>query len=395
MLDGTGFVINFSIIGADRESGQEVRATVPARNRQEAEEWANRSGILWTQITPLTLPSSYSAGKDPLIWLIGLLAIAVALVVLRAPLDLSNSASRGELLGMVLGAFIFIFLFGLIGAKLGGKSVGGARLGFSIAALLVLAVVAVGEYRIRAVAAHQHDIQDIKQTAEAMVAQLKSAAGTQPAGGHSNSTDPPGVTINDLNDSEVAETKLLITEMQKFTAECTALGRSYQTRISALMGEGLIRPENLDTAEHLAQTKTKLAELRKLLDERDKAVDAQFEALPPRVNALHISAAMKQSAIESYYKTGKRAQELMHEVEAQDRQIVDTATELESFMESRLGHFKRDDNDLVFKDGADVRTYNSLIDRIKQAAAAENELTQKQQAILQESSEKMEQFLGK
>lgn len=385
-------MINFSIIGADRETGQEVRATVPARNRQAAEEWATRSGILWTQITPVSVPSSYAAEKDPLIWLIGLAAIALALVVLRPSFDLSSSAQLGGLLGIALGAFIFIFLFGLIGAKLGGRSAGGARLGFFVASMLVLGLITLGEHRLRATAARQRDIQDIQQTAHALVAQVKSAVGTQPASSRPN---PPDVTIHDLNDSEVAETKILMTEVQNFTSECAAIGQSYQKRISAIIGQGLVRPENLDTAEHLAQTNSKLTDLRKLLDERDKAVDAQFDALPPRINALPISAAMKQSAINGYYKTGQRARDLMHEMEAQDRQFLESSTALASFMESRLGHFKRDDDDLVFKDGADVRNYNNFIDRIKQISATENELTQKQQALMQEGSGKIEQFLGK
>lgn len=393
--DGTGIVINFSIIGADRESGQEVKAVVPASDRQAAEQWAARSGILWTEITPISVTSDYAAEKDGVIWLIGALAIGLSLLILRPQLDLSNAAHVGSLLGAVIGAFIFIFLFGLIGAKLGGKSALRARLGFFVASFLVLALVCAGESRIRATAARQQDIHDVQQTAQALVTQIKSMAGTQPASSRPASVEPPDVTIHDLNASELAETKLLMNEMQKFVAESTALGQSYQKRISTIMGEGLIRPENLDTAEHLAQTKAKLAELRKLLDERDKAVDTQFEALPPRVNVLPINTAMKQSAIDGYYRTGRRAQELVHQIEEQDRNLVDAAIELAKFMEGRLGRFKRDDNELVFKDGADVKTYNAYMDRINQAAATENELTQKQQELMQESTAKMEQFLGK
>lgn len=388
-------MINFSIIGADRESGQEVRAIVPATDRQAAEQWAARSGILWTEITPVQAVSDYAAEKDGVIWLIGLAGILIILLVLRPRLDLSNSTNLGALFGTVFGAFVFIFLFGLIGAKLGGKSRLGGRIGFLIAAFLVVALVCAGEYRIRATANREDDLRDVQQTARSLVTQMKSMAGTQPAATHPVSMNPPDVTIRDLNASELAETKLLMSEVQKFAAESSALGQSYQKRISEIMGEGLIQPDNLDTVGHIAKTKTKLSALQKLLEERDKAVDNQFEALPPRVNALPINAVMKQSAIDGYYRTGKRAQDLVHQIEAQDRQFVEAALELAHFMESRLGHFKRDDNDLVFQDGADVRTYNAFMDRIKQAVASENELTQKQQELMQESTEKMEQFLGK
>lgn len=389
-------MINFSIIGVDRDSGQQVRAVVPARDRQDAEQWAARTGIVWSEIKPVSVTSQYAAEKDGVIWLIGLIAILLSLLILRPQFDLHPISHLSALLGAVAASFIFVFLFGLIGAKLGGKSALGARLGFFIASVLVLTAVSVGEYRIRATATRQQNQQEIQQTAPVTIAQVKAVAGTQPAASSPVSVGAPVVMRHDSNGSEVAETKLLMSEMQKFAAESVAQIRSYQQRISAMIREGLVLPENLDTGEHLAQTKAKLAELRKLLDERDKVIDAKFEDLPRRLNALPISAAKKQSAIDGYNRSGRRSQELMHQIEAQDRQILGVASELTNFMESRLGEFKREDNDLVFKSGADVKTYNDFIDHIKLAIATENELTQKEQDELeQESTQKGEQFLGK
>src|SRR5258708_29242080 len=124
--------MQFKISGASKSTGEDVEATIEARDQRAAEKWAADSGILWTSITTSGgkggLPGvtthgptqPYAAEKDGVIWIIGIAAALLDLLLGGRGLLSFDAAGLGALTGMLLGAFVLVFLLGLIGSKIGG-----------------------------------------------------------------------------------------------------------------------------------------------------------------------------------------------------------------------------------------------------------------------------------
>jgi hypothetical protein len=351
--------------------------------------WQEPAFVNSPPIRPVLPLASYSAEKDPVIWLIGAVAILLSLLIWSPQLNFSNAAQLGYLLGAVVGAFVVVFLPGLIGAKLAGKRPVPARVGFSVAAFLVLVVTALGEQHLR-----QHNIEDATNMGQALLSDVRAAAHTGASSRHA-SADPSSPTMNDLSASEAADAKVLMTEMQKFVHEAKTVGDGWIARTRAIIGEGIIRPQDLDSAAHIASTRERLKQLRQVIDDRAKGTDALYDSLPNRVRPLPIGSVMKESALASYAQNVKKTQGITHQITEVDREFVTAATDLADFMEGRLGHFKVVGKKFLFENDADVADYNADIARVRQAATSEGELTAKQQKFAQESSDTMEQFMGK
>jgi hypothetical protein len=183
-------------------------------------------------------------------------------------------------------------------------------------------------------------------------------------------------------------------EIQKFVHEAKTAGEGWTSRTKAIVGAGIIRPQDLDSADHIASTKERLKQLQQVIDDRAQGTDAMYSSLPNRLRALPIGSVMKESALAGYAEKGKTTQEITHQVTEVDRQFVTAATDLADFMEGRLGHFKVEGKRILFENNADVAAYNASMARVRQAIVSEGELTAKQQKLAQESSDTMQQFIG-
>lgn len=58
LVKGTGCVMKFRIIGADRDTGEDVKMVIDVPDRAAAVEWADQSGIAWTDISPAGPPTA-------------------------------------------------------------------------------------------------------------------------------------------------------------------------------------------------------------------------------------------------------------------------------------------------------------------------------------------------
>jgi hypothetical protein len=390
----------FKIAGASKATGEEVEATIEARDQRAAEKWAADSGILWTSITtsggrgvPPPLPAHgsaqpYAAEKDGVIWIIGIVAVLLDLVLGGRGLLSFDAAGLGALTGMLLGAFVLVFLLGLIGSKIGGKKPLRARIGFFIGAAMAVSIVAVGEHRIG-----RQRAEDLASS-EQIINQIRSSlpGSTQPT--HSSGM-AGSLTATDISGSEAADLKVLLTEVQKFQAEANAKGVEFQNRTAAILGDGILQPSKLDTKEKIVAAKSKLAQLGALIDARDADMDAMYDGMLDRFNALPIGQDMKRGAIQGYQANVEKGKSALHEITDTERQFVAASNELVDFLQSRLGNFEVKGSKILFADGADVTTYNEKSGKIQELVAKEQSLIQRQQETARQSMDSMERYVTK
>jgi hypothetical protein len=239
------------------------------------------------------------------------------------------------------------------------------------------------------------NLSDATNSGDAIAAALRQSPTNPPSTAHPRAGDPSIGTINDLDSAQAADMKILLADEHKFFAECNAARDEFQNRIKAIGGTGLLTWKNFDTADDIATTKAKLAQVLQTMSERDKKVDELFGSLPARLGSLPIDQTFKQSVMAGYSKHAKQVQQLMHQIATADRDVMNTGMELADFMSGRMGHFTVDDKGVIFDEAADLKTYNGFVDRMRQTLAKENELSQEQQRQAGESADQMRQFLGK
>jgi hypothetical protein len=285
--------------------------------------------------------------------------------------------------GAALAYFVFVFLFGLIGAKIGGKEQKGARIGFAVGAFGILAIVAFGEYRIR-----QELAKDISASAQQMTSQMRAGVGmSTAAGGNSRTPEPSGLSAR-----EAAAVNLLLAEVRSIYAESKEIGDDFQQQLSRIVGEGILQPAKLDTGPKISLAESKLMQLRQLIEKRQTDCEILFRDMPRRLNALPIDARTKESAIRGLQSSLAHALSDMRELTDAGRKGVVQSQLLAEFMRSRLGRFRIEDGTVHFDEDADVARYNIIFNRLQQAAKKEQEVTQRMQQNAQRSIDSFEQL---
>ncbi|MDB5330556.1 MAG: hypothetical protein JWP03_1707 [Phycisphaerales bacterium] len=323
------------------------------------------------EVLAAPLPSRdrpYAEDRDVVIWVTCVAAAGIGLWIARdsTPLyDAANPArSIGGLLGAFFGSFVFSFLIGFIVAKIALRLIGRrpwvGRTGFALGACLVMAIVAIGEHRIRGFTSRS------------------SSTGKE--------TTPQRIVSN-------AETKTLLTnEGRAYLALVTRRNEQYAADTANIIGDGLIRPARLDTAEKLTALRAKLARLRQLTDDFETSGRTASEALLQHVEAMPIAEAEKQSFATSYWQSRRTSLANENEMLSLSRQLFDAFDKLADFMAARLGAFRVEDNTLVFKSAEDLAGYNQIVTRLTDIAKREQESAAHAKKMMQQSADEMDRM---
>lgn len=315
-------------------------------------------------LTPLSPPppKPYEAERDPVVWLVGVIAVVVAVLTLNQTAGIFGLSGAGRLVGSTVGAFTIVFLIGLIGAKIGGQSRTLARLGFVAGVLIVLGGLYIGERRIR-----NRDKPPLDDVA-------------------SRNRLP-------VNRNSSADEKILLDEVQKLFAEALARRDGYQKDLQRVIGDGLAHASRLDTAPEIAEARTKLKRVREILAEVERDAAATTEALPTRIDALPIDEQLKRDTVNSYRQAVGQSLALSQDISRVSRESVDEVQRLVDFMEARIGQFRVDGNSPIFKTPEDVAAYNRIVRRLQELTAEEQALLRRQDKSTRENLEALKQMV--
>jgi hypothetical protein len=294
----------------------------------------------------------YAPARDPSLWFICLAATLAAMWAsdtLRPP---DSAANFGTLAAGFLLSLAFTLLLGLVGLKICQRTLGrkpiASRAAFALGACLGVALLALGEYRIRSAQAH-----------------LPAA----------NQGAPKRPTVVSKAESD----RLITDEGQAALSAAASRSQQYATAVAKVIGDGLIRPNQLDTPEKLAALKAKVARLRQLADGFDIDTRAAGEATLARVQALPIDESEKRAFEVSYRQSRQRSQAIADESLSLSHQTFDALEELARFISDRLGTFHLEDNDIVFKSAADVAGYKQIVTRLVELDKRQQEVTTRAQ----------------
>jgi hypothetical protein len=408
--------MRFRVIGARRDSGEDVNLLVEARDEPFVQRWANQHGILWTSIVPApkasppapvtgasppplasnavpsepqtpsaAKPKPYEAEKDGVIWLIGAIGVLLCLLVSSRQIGIFDASQLGATLGAAVGAFIFIFLFGLIGSKIAGNHARRSRIGFTIGAALALTLFIVGEMRIRK--SREEEVQALAQRLVPPRGRINTPVSGAPTS-VSQSTGP----IAGIGASEADDVKLLLAEVEKIQQEARTRGEAFQQKMNAIAIGDLTQPRNFDTLEKILAVKSKMLQMRELIDAQDKLVDDMFRTMPGRISSLPINSTLKLETLRGYESTAAHSQEVLRRVTQSERNFTIAVTDLADFYQSHLGRFHLDGNTVVFDDATDVAAYNGILIRIQLLRKEAGQLMAAQEQMRDQASDDLQKL---
>jgi len=375
--------MKFRVIGAHKETGEDVEMTIDAADQHAAERWAVQNLIVWTSITPQAPPiprtassqaTTYVAEKDVVNWLIALLAVLLTLLLTDRRIGFSANAIA-QTLGAGFAYLLFAALFGLLGAKIGGKHPIRARVGFAIGSAIILIVSVLGEYRIG-----QQRTRDVAASARALAGQVRDLS--QPI------SNPPSLSAR-----EARGVNVLLAEIKQIYAEATKVQNDFQSRLTRIAGDGIIRPSQIETRAKINAASGKLVEFERLIDDRAAATEQMFADLPKRIERLNIDEQIKESALRGMQKTGGRSQQLTRQMLAADRRFVMEASSMLDFVQSRLGHFRVEHDEIYFEDDADVVQYNLIFTRLQKIVVEEQDIWRQIQDMAHHGAADLERLL--
>jgi hypothetical protein len=176
-----------------------------------------------------------------------------------------------------------------------------------------------------------------------------------------------------------ADSKILMAFARAADADTDKQNQSYKADLSEIIGDGILRPGDLSTAEKISSAKAKLAKLRSLIEGNERIRLAMLDEHTSRFNALPLSAAERDSCRSQFQNGFENSRELIKQVADIDAQYINEGAKLVDFMESRLGTFRVKEAIVYFSDASDVSRYNAILAQLTALQAEEQQVTQKSQ----------------
>jgi hypothetical protein len=154
----------------------------------------------------------------------------------------------------------------------------------------------------------------------------------------------------------------------------------------------VLQPSKLDTPDKIASARTKVAQMRTLLDEFVKNRLALVDDKTTEFARLPLRGAERDSAVNEFQRNAKRAVDLIEQLAAVDREFTGQADQLLDFMESRTGTFNVVAETPYFNDDADVSKYDAIWTQLNALIAKEQEITKQSEQLAQHSLDAMDQM---
>ncbi len=165
-----------------------------------------------------------------------------------------------------------------------------------------------------------------------------------------------------------SDTEQLRHEAKAYEAETMQLANQYNAQMNAIWGNGILKPENLDTKEKIVAARSKVEQSEKLGEEFEKQICSLIESCPDRLQAIPIDNSSKSSLVGACRVKAAATLATAHAIFDTNRQFHATVLDELNFLESRLGHFEIQNGIILFENDTDLQTYNSDIGLIKQQA---------------------------
>lgn len=136
--------------------------------------------------------------------------------------------------------------------------------------------------------------------------------------------------------------------------------------------KSILAPTSFATRERIKDSRRRLANLRRIVDEYERNVVARLDEFPARLRELDVVDGVKEATTTAFEKERADALKRYKEVARLDRAILAEADRLFVFMESRVGRFRVTDR-LMFRDAADAETYTVYVERLQELGSQEEQ----------------------
>jgi len=241
-------------------------------------------------------------------------------------------------------------------------------MGFALVALCVGTVLALGTYRIRRVEA-QGIASSLPQPTNGVHSRFDS----------SDAIDPAATT-----GISSADKAILLEFVRNFAADCDKQNQDYQRDVANLVGNGILQPSELDTADKIATARAKMAQAGSLVEDYRENRAAILEGCAARIASLPVPSKEKAALLQEYRTNVETERGQIEQIAETDESFVEEAGRLLDFLDSRVGAFTVNGEQIYFNDDADVSRYNAFKDRLNELIANEQQLTQKSQQLSQQ-----------
>jgi len=309
---------------------------------------------------PIPRPLQYASINDGAVWVLGIVASAVAVVLSGGKLDWDDPNKAGRFAGFCVGVFICVFLFGLlisrVGYYFGARSKLARRVGFAFGAF-ILVIVGVLEQQSERERAGQ-----VAASEQEFINGVRSLAASQPS--------------DELSIKHADDLRALLHVAQAEFDRLRQETKQYEDQVAELRGNGFTLPSNMDSADKIAAERTRLSEYIVLINSHEKAACAIIDGVPATLEALGLEDTVKEAAIQEWRTSSAESSGCFHEMAGLERQFVEATRSMLDFMEKRLGHFQVAGSKIYFDSAVDVAQHKALRERILDVINLEKELQQ-------------------
>jgi hypothetical protein len=168
------------------------------------------------------------------------------------------------------------------------------------------------------------------------------------------------------------DVKVVQAELRVLRAALRKDGSDLRENLEAEGMKSILAPASFATRDRIRDSRRRLANLRRIVDEYERNVVARLDEFPTRVNELDVVDGVKQATATAFEKERGESLVKYKEIARLDRAILAEADRLFVFMESRVGRYRVTDR-LMFRDPADAETYTVYVERLQELAGQEEE----------------------
>jgi hypothetical protein len=162
--------------------------------------------------------------------------------------------------------------------------------------------------------------------------------------------------------------------------------------VTAIVQDGLIRPEQLETPEKLAALRSKVAKLRRLNQDYKAWTENYYATLQPRVDQLDVTPGMKNATNSGMLKTLAAAEAINKEFFEIEFTCCDQFEELASFMETQQGRYRVKDSKIIFQGPDGLAGYIAVVARLTETVAKEQGVQKRMVELRQRSTAPLKQM---
>jgi hypothetical protein len=178
------------------------------------------------------------------------------------------------------------------------------------------------------------------------------------------------------------DVKVVQAELRVLRAALRKDGTDLRENLEAEGMTSILAPSSFATRDRIKDSRRRLANLRRIVDEYERNVVARLDEFPARVRGLDVADAVKEATLTAFEKEREESLTKFKEIARLDRSILAEADRLFVFMDSRVGRYRVTDR-LVFRDPVDAETYTIYVERLQELGDQEKQaVVDNQQAVL-------------